>query len=154
MEKLQVDQLTVFIVPPATNFAPVDGRQYIMDPPFGTNRILTIGISSNHCSSNKNDQPFVLEWKPKLGEYVLTGKINYFEETFKEKNSKHWKNNIRHILKIIIKSDYYLFQHVPWLMDAPILIELYDNQSQLIKIEDFGTPRKYMLNEKAEYNLK
>ncbi|GIN70331.1 hypothetical protein J14TS2_08060 [Bacillus sp. J14TS2] len=153
MEKLQVDQLTVIIVPPATNFAPVDGRQYIMEPLFGANRILTIGISSNQCCSDKNEQPFVLEWKPKLGEYVLTGKINYFEETFKEINTKQWKNNIRHILTLIIKSDYYLFQHVPWLMDAPILIELYDNHSQLIKIENFGTPRKYMLNEKAEYKL-
>ncbi|MBO0992994.1 staygreen family protein [Bacillus sp. SD088] len=153
MEKLQVDQLTVIIVPPATNFAPVDGRQYIMEPLFGANRILTIGISSNQCCLDKNEQPFVLEWKPKLGEYVLTGKINYFEETFKEINSKQWKNNIRHILTLIIKSDYYLFQHVPWLIDAPILIELYDNHSQLIKIENFGTPRKYMLNEKVEYKL-
>ncbi|KRG09691.1 staygreen family protein [Lederbergia galactosidilytica] len=153
MEKLQVNQLTVIIVPPATNFAPVDGRQYIIDPLFGTNRVLTIGLSSNRCCEDKIEKPFILEWMPKLGEYVLTGKLNYFETTLREKNSKpvqQWRNKITQVLALIIKSDYYLFQHVPWLLDAPILLELYNRQSQLIKIENFGTPRKYMLEEKAE----
>lgn len=153
MEKLQVGQLTVIIVPPATNFAPVDGRQYIMEPPIGANRVLTIGVSSNQCS-DKNNKSFILEWKPKLGEYVLTGKINYFEETgLNREYMRKWKDKITKMLTLIIKSDYYLFQHVPWLMDAPILIELYNHRSQLIKIENFGTPRKYMLKEKAELDL-
>lgn len=150
MEKLQVGQLTVIIVPPATSFAPVDGRKYSLGlTKAGNAHVLSIGASCDidEDSSEQKDK-LVLEWKPKMGEYVLTGKININEKKWDVERAnelyQQWQYEIPYLLSLIVKADYSLFQHVPWLLDAPILIECFSEYPQSHSVKKFGTPRKYL----------
>lgn len=152
MEKLQSGQFTVMIVPPATSFGPVDGRKYTMKwSEEGNAQVLTIETANNMLgfNTNKGDQ-LRLEWMPKLGEYVLVG-IVYMDEGHENEERvrnryNQWKTSIPEMLSFIIQSDFALFQHVPWLLDAPILVQFNSVFEQYSKLINFGTPRNYLFN--------
>lgn len=148
MEKLQSEHFTVVIIPPATSLRPVDGRKYILHRNhYGKSQLLTIGTEYDliHHSSNRKDQ-LRLEWKPKLGEYMLIGKIYIEEETNENKELiyKEWIREIPSMLSLIIKSDFPLFQHVPWLLDAPIIIQIEGIPQKFSEVINWRTPRNYL----------
>ncbi|MBS4194134.1 staygreen family protein [Lederbergia citri] len=149
MEKLQTDQFTVMITPPATSYGPVEGRKYTLSTSeTGNSRHLTIGTKYNVSVYKNCEDIFTAEWISKLGEYVLTGRVyisgGEYDEKQAESRFNHLNSFLPEMISHVIKSDYELFKHVPWLLDAPILIEYVSNFEQLRTINNYGTPRKYL----------
>ncbi|MBS4217603.1 hypothetical protein KHA96_04650 [Bacillus sp. FJAT-49711] len=149
MEKLQTDQFTVLIAPPATSYGPVDGRKYTLSNlETGNSQHLTIGTKYNVSLYKSCEDIFTAEWLSKLGEYVFSGRIYISGGEYDEEQAVHRFNHLHSLLpemiSRIIKSDYELFKHVPWLLDAPILIEYVSNFQQLRMIKNYGTPRKFL----------
>jgi len=149
MEKLQTTQFTVMIAPPATPYGPVEGRKYTLSTSeTGNSRHLTIGTKYNVSLYNTCEDIFTAEWISKLGEYVFSGRIyisgGEYDEEQAANRFNHLHSLIPEMIAHIIKSDYELFKHVPWLLDAPIIIEYVSNFQQLRTIKNYGTPRKYL----------
>ncbi|MBS4199177.1 hypothetical protein KHA93_05850 [Bacillus sp. FJAT-49732] len=149
MEELQTDQFTVMIAPPVTSYGPVEGRKYTLSTSDTDNsRHLTIGTKYNVSIYKTFEDIFTAEWISKLGEYVFSGRIYISGGEYDEKQAQTRFNHIHSLLPEmifhIIKSDFELFKHVPWLLDAPIIIEYVSNFHQLRTVKNYGTPRKYL----------
>lgn len=149
MEKLQTNQFTVMIAPPATSYGPVDGRKYTLSTSeTGNSQHLTIGTKYNVSIYKNCEDIFTAEWISKLGEYVFSGRIYISGGEYDEEQAINRFNHLHSILpemiSHIIKSDYDLFRYVPWLLDAPIMIEYVSNYQQLRSIKNYGTPRKFL----------
>ncbi|VEF48117.1 Staygreen protein [Bacillus freudenreichii] len=150
MEKLEYDQFSVTILPPATAYRPVDGRKYTL--------IMSTSDSSCHLAigfkyettlfNTKSEKVLTAEWKPRLGEYILTGKV-YFGSNQKDEALQaafdQMQTELSKAIQMIVKADEILYSHVPWLLDAPIYIEVdsYDHKYKTIKY--FGTPRQHLI---------
>lgn len=151
MEKLQYDQFSVTVLPPATAYHPVDGRKYTLimstsEPGFH----LAIGFKYEMSLLNtvkESEKILTAEWKPRLGEYILTGKIyidsNQSDDTLR-KSFDHMQAELSKSLSMIVKADKILYSHVPWLLDAPIYIEFDSYHHKYKTIQYFGTPRQYL----------
>lgn len=149
MNKLQTESFTVIMLPPITVNQPVDGRKYTLNwKKDEYPAILTIGTRYHSLSHvNKSDEQLRLEWKRKMGEYILSGKVYFDLNDLTEDHAKmimdRWIKEIPSMLSFIVQSDYALFQHAPWLLNATIIIEF---ESKFEKVcMKFGTPRKYLL---------
>jgi len=151
MKKLYSDQISVTILPPATSYHPVDGRKYTL---IFSNKIpschLAIGYKYQIGVLNaENENMVTAEWKPRLGEYILTGKV-YF--TVLDQNEASIKEQFTILLadlakaiEIIVKADQAIYTHAPWLLDAPIYIEVDSNIKQYQTIQYYGTPRQHLI---------
>lgn len=146
MEKLQHDQFSVAILPPATAYHPVDGRKYTLIMSTGEmNCHLAIGFKyeTDLLNVEKNvekEKVITAEWKPRLGEYVLTGKID-----LGSLNNFHlMQAELAKAISMMVKADKGLYTHVPWLLDAPIYMEIDSYIHKYKTIQYFGTPRQYL----------
>lgn len=145
MEKLEYGQFSVTILPPATAYSPVDGRKYtvIMST---ENPICHIAIGFKYETkliNAKTENVLTAEWKPRLGEYILTGNIYYGNNQNVAFNQM--QTDLSKAIQKIVKADKELYSHVPWLLDAPIYIEVESHDHQFKTIKYFGTPRQYLL---------
>lgn len=152
MEKLQSNQFTVMVIPPATAYGPVDGRKYTLtEMDSGNSQILTIGTKYQMGAYDaKIADILTAEWKPRLGEYVLSGRIYIGDDHLDVDTAKHTyhqlKTKLTRMISAMIQADYVLYQYVPWLLDAPIMIQIDSHLPLLRTLEHYGTPRKYLNN--------
>ncbi|MBS4176891.1 staygreen family protein [Lederbergia citrea] len=147
MIKLQSNHFTVMVIPPATSYGPVDSRKYTLSNSNShSTPVLTIS-TVDHKVANNEDM-LTAEWMPKLGEYVLSVKINVggeeITEDIAEQRFQTIHSMLPEMLSLIIKSDYALFKHVPWLLDASIYVQNDSCYPRLCTLEKVGTPRKYL----------
>ena len=150
MAKLQFDHFTVMVIPPATSYGPVDGRKYTLTSMGSTlPRMLRIG-NKYHINMDNYQYEDILtaEWMPKLGEYVLSGRVfvsgGELDEDAAQKRLNLLQAELPGMLGAIIKGDHALYKHVPWLLDAPIYIQFDSHYPHLHIIQNFGTPRSYL----------
>lgn len=149
MGKLQYDQFSVTILPPATEYHPVDGRKYslVMSTEDSDCRLAIGHKYLMNLHNKESDNILTAEWKPRLGEYILTGKVNFHENNSDEGIPYHFEDiqsNVHNAIKLIVKADRVLFSFVPWLLDAPIYIELDSHFRKNKSIQYFGTPRHFL----------
>ncbi|RST58641.1 hypothetical protein D5F11_016555 [Siminovitchia terrae] len=148
MEKFQLDEFSVAILPPATAYHPVDGRKYTL--------IMSTDETSSHLAigykyevallHSENKSMLTAEWKPRLGEYILSGKIHPgIEQSGDSNRSHHIQPEVAKAVSMIVKADKDLYSHVPWLLYAPIYIETESNIHKYKAIQFFGIPKQYLI---------
>jgi len=150
MEKLYSNKLSVTIIPPATAYDPVDKRKYTLTGPNEDGiRFLAIGYKYEMSLVNaKMEDMLTAEWKPKLGEYLLAGKVyvsggEHDQHSAKERYME-LQAELPGAISMMIHGDRDLYKHVPWLLDAPIYIEFDSTYNQYRTIQYAGTPRQYL----------
>jgi hypothetical protein len=143
-------KLTFNIHAPATAFRPIEGRKYTLTHSDKTGQLfLSIGNEYNLSAINPKVRDEVLaEWLPKMGEYMLWGKVYVSGGEFDEKYSKVrfliFQKELDLALKAIIYGDRILFTYFPWLLDSPIYIQYESIFPQFNQINYMGTPRQYL----------
>ncbi|MFD1706627.1 staygreen family protein [Siminovitchia sediminis] len=147
MKKLQSDPCSVAILPPATAYKPVDGRKYTFIMSTSDQHAhLTIGykytVSPEEAYTKKM---LTAEWRPRLGEYILSGTVHIHDSDTEEvpQSNLEIQTELPHIISTLIEADKSLYLHVPWLLDAPIYIEINLNKRHKT-IQYYGTPRQYL----------
>lgn len=150
MKSLHHSNLSVTMIPPATNYGPVDYRKYTLMKEIGNEAMnyLAIGYQNNaNIVNNEVVEVLTAHWTRQLGEYVLRGKINIggtkdHIEAAKE-SFINIKADLANMIAMLINGDRELYKHVPWLKDAPIYIEFASPFSKFRSIQYCGTPRNY-----------
>lgn len=143
-------KLTFKINAPATEFRPIEGRKYTLTHTDATGQLfLSIGNDYNASLFNSKLRDEVLaEWMPKMGEYMLWGRVYVSGGEFDKKNAKVrfliFQKELDLAFKAIIYSDQILFTYYPWLLDSPIYIQYESIFPEFNKINYMGTPRKYL----------
>ncbi|MBD8005084.1 staygreen family protein [Bacillus norwichensis] len=148
MEKFQLDEFSVAILPPATTYHPVDGRKYtLIMSTDETNSHLAIGYKYEmSLLHSENKSMLTAEWKPSLGEYILSGKIHPGIKQSSNSNRSHQTQpEVTKAVSMIVKADKDLFAHVPWLLYAPIYIETESNIHKYRAIQFLGVPKQYLI---------
>ncbi|WP_019156756.1 staygreen family protein [Robertmurraya massiliosenegalensis] len=150
MSKFNPSKLKVTFLPPATPFKPVDERKYTMTHSEETGEtFLTVGYCYDEsCINPKIHDEVMAEWIPRMGQYILNGKVHVSNGEYDEQNSKIrfmiFQQEIAFALTSIVYGDRALYQYYPWLLDSPIYIQfecVYPLYHQLLY---FGTPRQYL----------
>ncbi|GIN21202.1 MAG TPA: hypothetical protein DEO65_06835 [Bacillus bacterium] len=150
MEKIEYDQFSVTILPPATTYHPVDGRKYtLVMSTKDSNYHLAIGFKYEmELLNEETEKILTAEWQPRLGEYILTGRIDFGSKRNGEivwNNSHKIQGNLTEAISLMVKADKDLYAHVPWLLDAPIYIEIDSNTHKYKTIQYYGTPRQHLI---------
>lgn len=151
MEKLRSYLFTVKIMPPATEYGPVDGRKYTLSnmETDGSRRLIIDTKYAMNEGNVRSEDILTAEWRPKLGEYMLTGKVyisgSEHDETTALNRYNLLNDNLPEMIQSIIKGDLGLYKHVPWLLDAPIYIQYDSNIPCYNVLKHFGTPRRYLI---------
>lgn len=148
MNEFDPTKLRVTFFPPATPYKPIDERKYTLMKSHKTGEyFLTIGYcyDSSLMSSNKE---ILAEWVPRMGQYILKGKVSIRDENMDEKQAKiHFlslQKELRIALFHIVYGDYVLYQNYPWLLDSPIYIQFESSFAQFQQLLYCGTPRQYL----------
>lgn len=147
MNGINIPNVTVNIIPPVTEFSPVDGRQYMVERLLDQNQLmLTIHQNSNHKRYTFTKEiPFLLiaEWVYQLGQYAIIGKVMNSE------NQSSINENVEKALMIMVNGDRKFFKYFPWLLEAPIYIQFYNEDNQMVT-NYYGSPRRWILKERKE----
>lgn len=138
--------LSVTMIPPATKYGPVDGRKYTLmkDKEKESEYYLAIGYRFDANIVN-NDAKKILtaQWLRQMGQYKLKGTIKFkTNETDLQIAQKH--RDFHKMVAQLIHGDHDFYRHVPWLMDAPIYIQLESSDLQSGTIQYCGTPRHHL----------
>jgi hypothetical protein len=150
MNVFDPSKLTFNIHAPATTSRPIEGRKYTLNHSDSTGQLfLTIGNEYDSSAINPKFRDEVLaEWVPKMGEYMLWGRVYVSGGEFDEKTAKvrfmMFQKELDLALKAIIYGDQTLFTYFPWLLDAPIYIQFDSIYPQFSQIKYIGTPRQYL----------
>lgn len=144
MSNFHPAKLKIVFVPPVTPYKSVENRKYsISFINDSEEMLLTIGTKF----INKNDD-FRAEWVSRMGEFILKGTVQVTKEMLQEnEGKKHFidqQRKFKKFLTAIINGDKHFFLHYPWLLDAPIYIELQTKIPQSNQILYFGTPRQFL----------
>jgi hypothetical protein len=145
-------KLTVVFHAPATKFRPIEGRKYTLTHSDSTGQLF-LSIGKEYTYGNLNPQvrdEVVAEWVPKMGEYVLWGRVYVSGGEFDEKYAKVrfliFQKEMELALKAIIYGDQTFYTCFPWLLDSPIYIQFDSIYPQYNKIIYMGTPRQYLVS--------
>ncbi|WML44500.1 staygreen family protein [Neobacillus sp. PS3-40] len=145
-------KLTVVFHAPATKFRPIEGRKYTLTHSDSTGQLF-LSIGKEYTYGNLNPQvrdEVVAEWVPKMGEYVLWGRVYVSGGEFDEKYAKVrfliFQKEMDLALKAIIYGDQTFYTCFPWLLDSPIYIQFDSIYPQYNKIIYMGTPRQYLVS--------
>ncbi|CAM3721401.1 staygreen family protein [Mesobacillus zeae] len=150
MNKFNPDKLHVQYMPPASQFAPIEGRKYTLTHSDKTGEIfLSIGARYNTGSIDYDLRDEVLgEWTTRNGEYLLLCKVYISGGEFDEKISKVrymiFKRELSLALTGMVYGDQSFFTNHPWLLDCPILVQFESSYPEYNDIIYYGTPRQYL----------
>jgi len=148
MKGTTIPNVTVNMIPPVTEFSPVDGRQYKIQYSYDSSQmILSIHNRSEHAIPGSFRQlklELVAEWVYRMGHYALIGKVINTADTNID------IDDIDSALMILINGDRTFFTYFPWLLEAPIYIQYKESDDKLVT-SYFGSPRRYRLKEKKEF---
>lgn len=156
MSKFDPAKLSVTIFPPATPYKPVDERKYTLTHIDTTGELfLTIGYCYDYQAINEKFRDEVLaEWKPRMGQYTLIGKVYVSNGEFDEKYAMVryliFQRELPLALTAIVYGDQALYQNHPWLLDAPIYIQFESSYTQFQQFVYYGTPRQYLTTANKE----
>ncbi|OIK09894.1 staygreen family protein [Bacillus sp. MUM 13] len=144
------EKLLVTYRPPATKSMPAEGRKYTLTHSDATGELF-LGIGTSYDKGSINPQlrdEFLAEWQPRLGQFLLSGKVYISSGDFDENISRVrymvFMKEIPTALEAIIHGDRVFFQHFPWLVDSPIYVTFESVFPEFNKIMYYGTPRQYM----------
>lgn len=147
MNGINIPNVNVNIIPPVTEFSPVDGRQYTVERFLDKDQLmLAIHQNSNHKKyifSNENPFILVAEWVYQLGQYAIIGKVMNSE------NPSSINEDIEKALMIIVNGDRKFYKYFPWLLEAPIYIQ-FNNEDHQTVTNYYGSPRRWILKERKE----
>lgn len=150
MSKFNPSKLSVTYLPPATPFKPVDERKYTLTHSDDTGELyLTVGYCYDMDAINPKFRDEVLaEWVPRMGQYVLSGKVYVTGGEFDEQYSKIrfmiFQRELSLALTAIVYGDRAFYQHYPWLLDSPIYIHFESTFPQFNQTLFAGTPRHFL----------
>lgn len=142
--------LTIAYQPPATAFGPVEGRKYTLTHSDVTGQLfLSIGTEFDYKNTNPKFRDEVLaEWIPKMGEFILWGRVYVSGGEYDEKYAKVrfliFQKELELALKAMIYGDQTFLTNFPWLLDAPIYIQFESVFSKYNQVFYYGTPRYYL----------
>jgi hypothetical protein len=148
MTTLNCDHISTKMLPPATSYAPVEGRKYTIshDDVIAKNFVSIGHVYDYDLITDLRDE-VLAEWVPHMGQYVLIGKV-YVSRGEYDENTSHlrymiFKKEIEKALRAIVISDSEFYKHFPWFLDFPIYIHFESNLTQYNQVINFGTPRSY-----------
>lgn len=150
MSKFNPSNLSVTFLPPATPFKPVDERKYTMTHSDETGELfLTVGYCYDESAIDPKFRDEVLaEWIPRMGQYVLSGKVyvsgGEYDEQYAKIRFMIFQRELNLALTSIVYGDRALYQYYPWLLDSPIYIQFESVFPLYNQMLYFGTPRQYL----------
>lgn len=142
--------LTIAYQPPTTAFRPVEGRKYTLTHSDVTGQLfLSIGTEFDYKNTNQKFRDEVLaEWIPKMGEFILWGRVYVSGGEYDEKYAKVrfliFQKELELALKAMIYGDQTFFTNFPWLLDASIYIQFESVFPKYNRVFYYGTPRHYL----------
>ncbi|RFU70427.1 hypothetical protein D0469_07520 [Peribacillus saganii] len=151
MSKLNPEKLSVIYFPPVTECMPVDGRKYTVTHSDLTGDLfLSVGCQYDYSRINASLRDEILaEWLPKMGQYILSGRVyvngGEFDENITKVRYMIFRKEMDLALQAITQGDSLFFCHFPWLLDSPIYIHFESRLPEYDEIVHFGTPRNYLL---------
>lgn len=158
MSKLDSSKLNVTFFPPATPYKPFENRKYTVEICNETGKIyVTIGnrYFQQHAS-NISAKEITAQWTPRMGQFILNGKVHVSKGEFDEEQAKirlsSFQQHLDLALAAIVFGDQKFFHNYPWLLDSPIYIHFESNYPQFHQMLYFGTPRQF-LNKTFEDSL-
>jgi hypothetical protein len=150
MLKMDSEDFSVAIIPPASAFYPLEGRRYTLAELVSTGELtLAIGNQKSHFATSPPSQPVLTaEWVTKLGEYILD--CHVFIETDEE--NKHlaqvlfmiYQRDLNRMLAVLINGDKEIYTYNPLLLDAAIRIQYHSRLESLRHSAIIGTPRHHL----------
>ncbi|WP_019241406.1 staygreen family protein [Bacillus massilioanorexius] len=151
MTRIRNNQLSTTILPPATEFAPVEGRKYTVTHDDVSGHIfVSIGYSYDESNLTDMRDEVIATWVPHLGQYALIGKVYVTGGEFDENTSQIrymiFKMEMEKALRAIIAGDNAFYHHLPWFLDFPIFIHFDSIIAKYNQVIYFGTPRNYLKN--------
>ncbi|MFE8699328.1 staygreen family protein [Cytobacillus sp. FJAT-54145] len=158
MSKFNPSKLSVTFLPPVTPFKPVDERKYTLTHSDETGELfLTVGYCFDMSAIKPKFRDEVLaEWIPRMGQYILKGKVYVSGGEFDEQYSKIrfmiFQRELKLALTAMIYGDRAFYQNYPWLLDSPIYIQFESNFPQYNQLLYYGTPRQF-LNEALQESV-
>ena len=159
MNVIQASQNRTEIKSPATSISPLEGRKYTLIQPEDETQTgcwLTIGERYDiQAAADSSRHTILAEWKRRMGEYVLIGNMYIGRESHMGSNEegagwsdKGCESRIAAALATMLQGDRDFFSYVPWLLDAPIYIEIGSSVPDLRQTVYAGTPRRYISKRK------
>lgn len=151
MTTFNYDELSTIILPPATSFAPVEGRKYTMTHDDQTEQLfVSIGYQYDYDQIKAIRDEVLTEWVPHSGQYAMLGKVyvsgGEFDENTTYVRYMIFKREMDKALSAIVMSDQSFYEHFPWFLDFPIYIHFDSILPQYNQVLCFGTPRYYVNN--------
>lgn len=143
------NQLSTMILPPATAFAPVEGRKYTMTHD-DVRRELSVSIGYSYDEENITDlrDEVLAQWIPHLGQYALLGKVHVTNGEYDTNTAQIrymiFKKEMELSLQAMVYSDQSFYSFFPWFLDFPIYIHFDSVLPQYNQVIYFGTPRNFM----------
>ncbi|MED1201703.1 staygreen family protein [Heyndrickxia acidicola] len=150
MMKMDSEDFTVAIIPPASAFYPLEGRRYTLCELISTGELtLAIGNQKSYFSTSPPSQLLLTaEWITNLGEYRLDCHV-FIDE---EEENKHlakvrfmiFQRELTRLLTALINGDKEIYTYNPLLLDASIHIQYHSSHENLKQSAVVGTPRYYL----------
>lgn len=144
-------KLPVTIVPPATQYRPLDNRQYRLIYKENADQYhLYIGKNSENESLHKESVVLAGEWRYHQGHYILVLTANQDQIEASELYSKKHgpsslvKKNLDHLISAMIQGDFSLYKYFPWLLDTGIYLQLDHQEVPQNETLYIGKPRKFI----------
>jgi len=149
MTKIPNDRLQTILLPPATEFSPVEGRKYTMTHSDVTGQLfVSIGYVYDYSKITQMRDEVLAEWVPHVGQYVLLGKVYVTGGEYDENTTKIrymiFKKEMETAIQAIVQGDEAFFCHFPWFLDFPIYIHFESVNHNYNHVLYFGTPRYYI----------
>ena len=96
-------------------------------------------------------------WRYHHGEYILVFTVKRLIGENGSRRSKeqltYLKQNLEHLIRIIIQGDSSLYKNFPWLLDTRIYLQVEDEKTPQKEKHYIGKPRNYFQNQKDEYMI-
>ncbi|MBL5867021.1 hypothetical protein HV458_13265 [Bacillus sporothermodurans] len=148
-----LDNLSINIIPPATDLNPLQGRKYTLTHSEATGEwYLSIGTQFPFTKlTNGLFSVIEAEWTTKMGEYILLGRININSDSYNDKLDQVrymiYQKELPQLIAHIIDADKRFLHYHPLLLDAPIHIEIKAKYPEFYRTLYMGTARKYLKKE-------
>ncbi|NCU18557.1 staygreen family protein [Pallidibacillus pasinlerensis] len=153
MKNLDSSNISITILPPATPFRPVDGRRYTLVHTKDSNDIMvSIGDCFDNQTYEEEYHELLAVWTYQLGFYLLTVTLN-MNTLPEELQSNILEKYLEKYLTIIVLGDLKFYKDFPWLLDAPIYVNIESDYQQFNQSKYVGTPRKLLIKYKKSSSI-